>query len=91
MDRIIFMILIFFGTYLYGNNDGRQINAYANIPEQDTIKDKQILYNGSIWTNMYHRIEGDQFLFSAFFLPGIISINGKTWFFKGITSRLLLR
>ena len=81
MNRIVFIIIIlsanFFGTCLYGINHRWQIKINANIPEQDTIKDKQILYNGSLWTNMYHRIEGDQFLFSALFLTGTISINGK--------------
>ena len=81
MSRFFCVIIIlfanFFGSCLYCNNIGGQINILSNISEQDTIKDKQILYNGSLWTNMYHRIEGDQFLFSALFLTGTISINGK--------------
>jgi hypothetical protein len=28
---------------------------------------------------MYHRINGDQFLFANYFLPGTVSINGKTF------------
>jgi hypothetical protein len=51
----------------------------SNITEQDTIKERQILYNGILWTNRYHRIEGHQFLFSDFFLPGKVTINGRTF------------
>jgi hypothetical protein len=50
---------------------------------RDTIMESQILYNGKDWRNKYYRIRGDQFLFSNWFLPGSISINGKT--FKNIS------
>lgn len=83
MNRIFFWIIIIFTIIersgLYGIDPGGQIINYSNIPEQDTIEKKQVLYNGIIWTNMYHRIEGDQFLFSWLFIPGTISINGTTF------------
>ena len=37
--------------------------------------DRQILYNGRIWKNEYLSVEGHQFLLSADFLPGIITID----------------
>jgi hypothetical protein len=83
MNRIFFWIIILFTIIersgLYGIDPRGQIINYSNIPEQDTIEKKQVLYNGIIWTNMYHRIEGDQFLFSWLFIPGTISINGTTF------------
>jgi hypothetical protein len=46
--------------------------------DQDT-PERQILYNGRIWRNLYYKIEGDPFLFSNEFLPGTVSISGKTF------------
>ena len=43
---------------------------------QDTVMSRQQLYNGSVWKNRYHRIEGDQFLFTGLFIPANISMNG---------------
>jgi hypothetical protein len=45
------------------------------ISVQDTLKERQTLYNGIIWTNKYHKFEGDQYLFSDVFLPGSLSFN----------------
>ncbi len=53
--------------------------SVSNKIEQDTMKNRQLLYNGISWTNRYHRIEGDQFLFSPLFMPGTVSMNGKTF------------
>jgi hypothetical protein len=47
------------------------------IQFQDSVWEKQLLYNGIIWKNKYHRILGDQFLFSDLFLPGTIFTHGK--------------
>ena len=33
----------------------------------------------SEWKNQFRRIEGDQFLFANYFLPGSVSLNGKTF------------
>jgi hypothetical protein len=83
MNRNIFLIIILFtissGTGLYGIYPEKLINSYSNIPHRDTIKERQILYNGTIWTNRYHRIKGDQFLFSGYFIPSTVSKNGKTF------------
>ena len=81
MNRNIFLIIILstisVGTGLYGINPEKLINIYSNTSVQDTIKERQVLYKGIIWKNKYHRIQGDQFLFSDLFLPGSVTINGK--------------
>jgi hypothetical protein len=47
--------------------------------QPDTLDENQILYNGREWKNHYYRVEGDQFLFSSLFLPGSLTIQGKTF------------
>ena len=42
-------------------------------------KDYQVLFTGKEWHNLYTAIKGDQFLFSKDFVPGTVSINGKTY------------
>jgi hypothetical protein len=83
MNKTFFLIAIFsailFETDLSGSNPGKLISFNSSISDQDTIWERQLLYNGIIWTNRYHRIEGDQFLFSGFFLPGTVSMNGRTF------------
>jgi hypothetical protein len=46
---------------------------------QDTIKDYQILYNGKLWRNTYFLVKGDQFLYSKEFLPGSVTVRGKSF------------
>ncbi len=46
--------------------------------EQDSIE-RQILYNGRVWRNLYLKIDGDPYLFSTDFLPGTVTIDGKTF------------
>jgi hypothetical protein len=47
--------------------------------EQDTLMNNQHLYTGRVWVNKYRRINGDPFLFASYFLPGTVSVNGKTY------------
>jgi len=58
----------------------------ANIPlsglhnqRQDTIPENQGLYNGRVWRNFYSAVEGDQFLFLKEFLPGSVTMKGRTF------------
>ena len=44
----------------------------------DTIE-LQILNNGRAWRNLYYKIKGDQFLYSPEFLPGSVTIEGRTF------------
>lgn len=43
---------------------------------RDSIE-KQILFNGKIWTNLYHMTEGHQFFSSRDFLRGSVSMGGR--------------
>ncbi|MFZ0472532.1 MAG: hypothetical protein WAL94_07955 [Bacteroidales bacterium] len=52
--------------------------AGSEIDKQDTLE-KQILYNGRVWRNLYQQIDGSQFLFSDEFLSGSVTINGRTF------------
>ena len=46
---------------------------------KDPLRENQILYNGKVWRNLYTNVKGDQFLFSKSYLPGSLTIDGKTY------------
>ena len=52
-------------------------SSTCNAP-QDSLG-KQILYNGRVWRNLYQHIDGTQFLLSADFLHGSVTVNGMTF------------
>jgi len=89
MKRIVVLFVILFAVStrsgIYAINPNISETIRSEMTGQDTIKERQILYNGILWKNMYHRIKEDQFLFSNIFLPGTLSINGQT--FKNIKIR----
>jgi len=51
----------------------------ANLNQTDAGAENQNLLNGRIWKNLYYMVENDQFLFSNQFLPGSVTIRGKTY------------
>jgi hypothetical protein len=53
--------------------------------QREPLKEDQILYHGIVWRNQYNFVKGDQFLFYSYFLPGSITINGKTYADKDIS------
>lgn len=53
--------------------------SFAMSPGSRDSVDRQLLFNGRIWRNLYSRVRGDQFLFTSDFLPGTVTINGKTF------------
>jgi hypothetical protein len=83
MNRILSFFVIFLTISGEADINGSVQFIHSHIvtgtTKQDTIVERQLLYNGIVWTNRYRRMEGDQFLFSGFFLPATISINGKTF------------
>jgi|NGEPerStandDraft_6_1074524.scaffolds.fasta_scaffold03985_2 hypothetical protein len=83
MKRFNVLILLFFIFYAASDLYGIEVNNCAHLPiidnQRDSIKENQILYNGRIWRNLYYLVQGDQFLFSKEFLPGSLSIGGKTY------------
>jgi hypothetical protein len=44
--------------------------------KRDSIE-RQMLYNGRVWRNLYSKIRGDQFLFSNDFVPGTVTISNN--------------
>lgn len=77
MKAIIFLFTYLLTGYAYSFPIGTGISAVSHNPISvvDTLKERQILYNGILWTNKYHKFEGDQYLFSDIFLPGSLSFN----------------
>jgi hypothetical protein len=75
----ILIYIIFTGSELLGINPLVNGIRPVNRNQQDTIKENQILYNGRKWRNLYYMVQGDQFLFSSMFLPGSLTIRGKTF------------
>jgi hypothetical protein len=81
---IILLIISAKSSLICNSLYGSETNL-STLTLQDTLKDNQNLYTGRVWINNYRRIDGDQFLFSNYFLPGTVSINGKT--FKNLLIR----
>lgn len=83
MKRALFLILFFAMLTLASavTADGSTAPALTVFPSatpQDSIG-KQILYNGRVWRNLYQHIDGTQFLLSADFLHGSVTMNGVTF------------
>jgi hypothetical protein len=56
---------------------GSQTGIFLSV--NDTLNDRQILYNGRVWRNRYYMVMEDQFFLSKDFIPGSITIAGKTF------------
>ncbi len=52
--------------------------AMAGESPADTV-DIQVLYNGRAWRNLHYKIQGDQFLFTSGFIPGSVTMRGRTF------------
>jgi hypothetical protein len=53
---------------------------YQSSPiQEDSLQKLQLLYRGVIWTNKYRRFSGDQFFLTPVFMPGSVSVNGRTF------------
>ena len=74
---LFFSLPIFLSICCYGLIPSASGNQHFNRIEQDTLLQKQILYNGRIWRNQYYKVRGNQFLFSNDFLPGTVTIKGQ--------------
>jgi hypothetical protein len=77
--RILFSILFL----LFSNNDC----TYGCMPDivngtepvQDTLFDRQLLYNGRIWKSRYGQILGHEFFMTKNWVPGEVTINKKNF------------
>lgn len=75
----IFLLSFTSGRCLFSLSIQDTKTFFSDSNEQDTLKENQNLYSGKVWKNMYRRINGDQFLFTNYFLPGTVSTYGKTY------------
>ena len=75
----IFLIIVSSGESLSRLNPALSEIIASAYNEQDTLRNNQHLYTGRVWVNNYRRIDGDPFLFVSYFLPGTVSVNGKTY------------
>ncbi|MCX6256232.1 MAG: hypothetical protein NTV31_17420, partial [Bacteroidia bacterium] len=75
----IFLFTFLIRSGLYGIGSSDSVSVRIDIIEQDSLKERQILYNGRVWRNLYYRVRGDQFLFSKDFLQGSLTINGNSY------------
>jgi hypothetical protein len=79
MDRLLLVISIVF--ILLSDISGAPCKIFlvnrpfSSVIDQDTIPDKQLLYNGRFWRNLYSNIVGGEFLLSQEWLTGDLIIN----------------
>ncbi len=83
MIRPVFLLVFILSTFIMPrvsgtSNSDSESYRFSSI-QQDTNSVNQILFNGRVWTNQYYMVEKDQFLFSKDFLPGTLTITGKTF------------
>lgn len=83
MNRPAFLLVIFLNFFIIARISGTSPSDSESyrvvLIQQDTLPVNQILFNGRVWTNQYYMVEKDQFLFSKDFLPGTLTITGKTF------------
>jgi hypothetical protein len=82
MKRFNILFILFFAIYHTAALSGITVLNHTSskgISGQDTLKENQVLYNGKIWRSLYYNVRENQFLFSDEFLPGSLSISGKTF------------
>jgi len=82
MSRFCLLVVLFFtlaaGLKLSGSTGSDYaVNNFGDL-QKDTI-DRQILYNGRVWRVLYKNVKGFEFLFTKDFLPGSVTIEGKTY------------
>jgi hypothetical protein len=70
----IFLSLLLLNINCYGSLLSGSITTKGI---QDTSLEKQLIYNGKLWRNLYIRVKDDPFFLSAEFLSGDVRFNGK--------------
>ncbi len=83
ISKLLFLVIysLTFSESLPGINPECYLYTRAGIglSVNDTLKENQILYNGRVWRNRYYYVNEDQFFLSKEFLPGSVTISGKTF------------
>jgi hypothetical protein len=77
--RIFLFIIDVTLIYCLSDFTSTVMGFVASYPENHDSIEKQILYNGRAWRNLYTKIKGDQFLFTADLLPGSVTIGKRTF------------
>jgi hypothetical protein len=72
----LFLILL---PVLSEKSYGDVTPSYPVISPQDTMISSQVLYNGRAWRNLYTSLKGDPYLFTKDFMPGSVTISGKSF------------
>jgi hypothetical protein len=84
---LVFPLLFFLSSILSGSwpqkNNVLPIKPGSTI--QDTIPEKQLLFNGRIWRSLHSNVLGDEFLFTKDWIFGEVNINDMT--FKNLPLR----
>jgi len=75
----IILLPLIIATELTCSAESIKGNNYITNASPDSLRERQLLFNGTEWKNEFRRIEGDQFLFANYFLPGSVSLNGRTF------------
>lgn len=77
---LLFSLAIFLRFAFSGTASCNSHSFFSIANDQDTLSDKQNLYNGRVWRNIYsHNVTGDQFLFTKEFNQGSVVFNGKSY------------
>jgi hypothetical protein len=74
----ILFLLLSSGSKVSGYEGALSDENHATSPDTNNI-DKQILYKGRVWRVLYKYVRGFEFLFTQDFLPGSVTIDGKTY------------
>lgn len=74
---VLFLLNILFSEYCLSviPFDFNPDNKFS-LNHQDN-SDKQVLFNGVVWRNLYPHIRGNQFLFTNDFVKGSVTIEGR--------------
>jgi hypothetical protein len=59
------------GAGLSGRNTGNEL--------QDTLREKQFLYNGRVWWNQHIKVRGHAFYLTSDFISGNVILKGKVY------------
>ena len=77
--RLLLKCIIFWFAFQIPAEASPLTYPVNQVPGPRDSIEKQILFNGKIWTNLYHATEGHQFFSSRDFLPGTVSMSGKVF------------
>jgi hypothetical protein len=79
-DYMVFVIInLLILNSIPGNCQSNSKSSGSELINRDTVDENQMLYNGRMWRNLYPLILESQFLFSKEFLPGSVTMRGKTF------------